>query len=81
MSLNSIPDMASGSPALLTINLSAIGQNYAQLRELALGAQCAAVVKADAYGLGAAHIVPVLYDLGCRTFFVATLQEGIALRE
>ncbi len=81
MSLKSTSDMASGSPALLTIDLSAIGENYAQLREMAKGAQCAAVVKANAYGLGVDRVVPTLYDQGCRTFFVATLHEGIALRQ
>ncbi|MCP4936874.1 MAG: alanine racemase [bacterium] len=80
MSSKSMPDLASGSTALLTIDLAAIGENYMRLCELAKGAQCASVVKADAYGLGAAHVVPVLYDLGCRTFFVATVREGIALR-
>jgi alanine racemase len=44
-------------------------------------ARCAAVVKADAYGLGAARVAPVLAAEGCDTFFVAHLAEGIALRE
>ncbi len=87
MSLKSTPDLAAGSTALLAIDLAAIGENYKQLRDLAngakgvVGAQCAAVVKADAYGLGARRVVPALYDLGCRTFFVATIGEGIVLRK
>ena len=80
MSLNIAPDIASGSTALLTIDLNAIGENYARLKALAKGAECAAVVKANAYGLGATQIAPFLYDQGCRTFFVATLDEGIRLR-
>ena len=40
----------------------------------------AGIVKADAYGLGAARIVPTLYEEGCRTFFVAQLAEALALR-
>ena len=44
-------------------------------------AECAAVVKADAYGLGARRVAPMLAAAGCRRFFVATLDEGIALRE
>ena len=40
----------------------------------------AAVVKADAYGLGAARVGPALRDAGCRHFFVAHLAEGMALR-
>ncbi len=43
-------------------------------------AACAAVVKADAYGLGAGRVAPVLAAAGCRTFFVACIDEGIALR-
>jgi alanine racemase len=38
------------------------------------------VVKADAYGLGAAQVSPALWEAGCRTFFVATLDEGVSLR-
>lgn len=43
-------------------------------------AASAAVVKADAYGLGAAAVAPALFDAGCRTFFVAHLEEALALR-
>jgi alanine racemase len=38
------------------------------------------VVKADAYGLGAAAVGIALRDAGCDTFFVAHLTEGLALR-
>ena len=41
---------------------------------------CAAVVKADAYGLGLAAVGPALYQAGCRDFFVALMDEGIQLR-
>ena len=44
-------------------------------------AAVAAVVKADAYGLGAARVAPALADAGCDSFFVARLEEGIALRK
>ena len=40
----------------------------------------AGVVKADAYGLGAGPVAQALYDAGCRSFFVATAEEGAALR-
>lgn len=43
-------------------------------------AACGAVVKADAYGLGADRVAPALAAAGCRTFFVACIDEGIALR-
>jgi alanine racemase len=64
----------------LTIDVAAIVANWRMLAELAAPAECAAVVKADAYGLGAARVAPALLAAGCRTFFVAHLGEGIALR-
>ncbi len=67
--------------AILTIDLDAIAGNWRLLQDkLRKGAACAAVVKADAYGLGAARVAPALARAGCRVFFVATLDEGIALR-
>ncbi|MEE8444462.1 MAG: alanine racemase [Alphaproteobacteria bacterium] len=66
--------------AFLTIDLGAIADNWRKLRDRLGGAACAAVVKADAYGLGAAAVAPVLARAGCDTFFVATLDEAIALR-
>lgn len=66
--------------AVLTVDLGAVVENYRFLRKRAGGAVCAAVVKADAYGLGVDRIAPALARAGCRDFFVATLDEGIALR-
>ena len=66
--------------AVLTVDLDAIVQNYRLLAARAPGASCAAVVKADAYGLGAARVAPALARAGCRRFFVALPAEGIALR-
>jgi alanine racemase len=66
--------------AVLTIDLAAIAENYRRLQEQAQTAICAAVVKADAYGLGAEALAPVLASAGCRHFFVAHLDEGIELR-
>lgn len=65
---------------VLTIDLEAIRDNFRLLRARANGAACAAVLKADAYGLGAVRVAPVLAEEGCRHFFVAHLDEGIALR-
>jgi alanine racemase len=64
----------------LTVRLGRIAGNYAALRGLASKASVAAVVKADGYGLGAAMVATSLHAQGCDTFFVARLQEGIALR-
>lgn len=66
--------------AVLTIDLTAIVANWRLLAARAAPAECAAVVKADAYGLGMAQVAPALAAAGCRVFFVATLDEGIALR-
>ncbi len=66
--------------AVLTIDLGAIRENYRRLKAHLGGVSCAAVVKADAYGLGAAEVAPALLREGCETFFVAQVSEGIALR-
>src|SRR5438067_8508200 len=73
-------DPAARAGALLEIDLGAIVSNWRLLAERAAPAQCAAVVKANAYGLGAAPVTRALTAAGCRLFFVATLDEGIALR-
>ena len=66
--------------AVLSVDLDAIVANWRLLRDRAPGAACGAVVKADAYGLGAERVAPALAAAGCEAFFVATLDEGIALR-
>ena len=78
------PELLSGVPATATgviiIDLSAIAQNWASLARLVSPADCGAVVKADAYGLGAAKVIPALAAAGCRSFFVATPQEAADAR-
>lgn len=69
------------SGAELHINLSAIIENYLFLQKKVESARCSAVVKADAYGLGADRISKALAKAGCKNFFVAYLDEGIALRK
>ena len=66
--------------AVLTVDLEAIATNYRRLCDRLGGVECAAVVKADAYGLGVETVAPVLLRSGCRTFFSATLDEAIILR-
>jgi alanine racemase len=66
--------------ATLTVNLDAIASNYQVLKRQAGSSVCAAVVKANAYGLGAKEVTKALYHAGCRHFFVAYLGEGIELR-
>lgn len=66
--------------ARLTIDLDALAHNYAVLRQAAAGAEVAPVVKADGYGLGAIPVSRRLWREGARSFFVAQLGEGEALR-
>jgi len=67
--------------ARLTVRLAAIVANYRTYRRMTGPTAVAAVVKADAYGMGAARVAPALAEAGCDSFFVARLQEGIALRK
>ena len=58
-----------------------IADNWRTLASFATPAECAAVVKADAYGCGIEQVVPVLVKARCKTFFVASLDEGRVARE
>src|SRR3954464_8862463 len=73
-------DPAARAGAILEIDLGAVVANWRLLAAKAAPAQCAAVVKANGYGLGAAPVAMALAGVGCPLFFVATLDEGIALR-
>lgn len=66
--------------ARLTVRLPVLAENFKTVQRLASPAVVAAVVKADAYGTGIAPAAKALTAAGCDTFFVARLDEGIALR-
>ena len=67
---------------LLTVDLDAIAANWRALdRASSQGVQTAAVVKADAYGLGVGRVGRALAAAGARRFFVATAEEGATLRQ
>jgi len=66
--------------AVLTIDLAALRANWARLNEASGRAECAGVIKADAYGLGIGPITQALTNEGCKTFFVASVDEGRAAR-
>jgi alanine racemase len=68
------PDPAAGG--LLTIDLAAIEANWRTLSSRTVPIECAAVVKADAYGCGLDAVTTRLAKAGCKTFFVADLAEG-----
>ena len=68
-------------PGILTVDLDAIVANWRKLEKTAVPAECAAVIKADAYGCGVEPVARALAGAGCKTFFVATLDEARAARE
>ncbi len=76
----SIDPRAEPTAGVLTIDCGAVCANYRKLQEKLGKAGCGAVVKADAYGLGMAGIAPPLARAGCEDFFVALIDEGVALR-
>ena len=65
---------------VLTIDLDAIVANWRKLEKMAVPAECAGVIKADAYGCGLAPVARALAGAGCKTFFVATLDEARTAR-
>jgi alanine racemase len=68
------------APGVLTVDLDAIVANWRKLEKTAVPAECAGVIKADAYGCGVDPVARALADAGCKTFFVATLDEARAAR-
>src|SRR3984885_8563759 len=65
---------------VLTVDLDAIVANWRKLEKIAVPADCAGVIKADAYGCGLEPVARALAGAGCKTFFVATLDEARAAR-
>src|SRR6201992_2587533 len=72
-----VPAEATG---VLTVDLDALVANWRKLEKTAVPAECAAVVKADAYGCGVGPVARALAAAGCKTFFVATVDEARAAR-
>ncbi len=64
---------------VLKINLTNLAANYERLAKQT-DAECAAVVRADAYGCGIAPIAGALWKTGCKTFFVSNLPEAKSVR-
>src|ERR1044071_1257853 len=65
---------------LITVDLDAIVANWRKLEKAGVPAECAGVVKANAYGCGAPEVARALSNAGCKTFFVATLDEARVVR-
>jgi alanine racemase len=77
--------ITTGPPAaeaggILTIDLAAIEANWRALGRRAMPSECAAVIKADAYGCGLEQVAIQLAKAGCKTFFVADLAEARRVR-
>ncbi len=68
--------------AELVVHLDRVADNYRKIQtQIGPQVSAAAMVKADGYGLGASEIVPTLRAAGCRMFFVARLDEALAVRD
>ena len=65
---------------ILTVDLDALVANWRKLEKTAVPAECSAVIKANAYGCGTEPVAQALAKAGCKTFFVATLDEAAAVR-
>lgn len=65
---------------IITIDLDALTANFHYCSDHLAPSTCAAVVKADGYGLGIRHVARALHHAGCGQFFTATHREGIVLR-
>ena len=65
---------------VLTVDLDAIVANWRKLEKTAVPAECSAVIKANAYGCGLEPVARALAKAGCKTFFVATIDEARAAR-
>jgi alanine racemase len=65
---------------ILTVDPDALAANWRKLEKTAVPAECSAVIKADAYGCGIEPAARALARAGCKTFFVATLDEAAAAR-
>ena len=71
-----------GRPTVAEIDRSALRSNFAQVRaRVKEDVALMAVVKADAYGHGIAEVARVLEEEGAKSFGVATVEEGVAIRD
>jgi alanine racemase len=71
---------AAETGGILTIDVAAIAANWQALARQLIAVECAAVVKANGYGLGLKPVVTALARAGCKTFFVADLAEARTVR-
>jgi len=77
VTVDGLPEAEAGG--ILKINLTALALNWDALAKRT-EAECAAVVKANAYGCGIDPITTTLAKAGCKTFFVSNLAEARRVR-
>ena len=65
--------------SILKIYLDDIKSNYKLLNKASNG-KAAAVIKANAYGLGVIKVAEALLDAGCYYFYVANIHEGLEVK-
>ena len=63
------------------IDLNAIKRNYRTFEKHITPTEIAPVVKANAYGLGMIPVSEALMEVGAKAFFVATIDEGVKLKQ
>ena len=80
LAIDAARDQHASAGGFLTIDLGAIAANWKKLESKGVPAECAGVVKADAYGCGLTPVTGALASAGCKTFFVATLDEAQTVR-
>jgi alanine racemase len=76
-----VSESLASATGTITIDLGRIAGNWRALAAKVSPSRCGAVVKADAYGLGAARVIDALTRAGCRTFFIATPDEAEIVRK
>lgn len=74
------PGQIASATGVITLDLGTIASNWKNLAGVVSPGRCGAVVKADAYGLGAARVIPALVRAGCTAFFIATPTEAETAR-
>lgn len=77
----SLKDISPQETGIVVIDLPAIKRNYHSFEKHISPATIAPVIKANAYGLGMIPVCETLNQEGASEFFVATIDEGIALKK
>ena len=75
------PTEATARPAWVTVDLAAVRANVRSLAGAAAPVPLLVAVKADAYGHGAVPVARAVLEAGATHLGVATVDEGVALRE